>query len=83
MQVHRTHLEIFEGRSLPGSLRNWFNDVWLGNVYRPFGACKRVPLRVFTCADTHRHTIVLSIVLSTVSAISQSCSAPLQQHSKP
>ena len=43
MQVHRTHLEIFEGRSLPSSLRNWFNDVWLGNVYRPFGACKRVP----------------------------------------
>jgi hypothetical protein len=37
--IHRTHLDIFGGQSLPSSFQNWYNDVWLGNVYRPFGAC--------------------------------------------
>jgi len=37
--VHRTHLEIFNGQSLPTTFQNWYNDVWLGNVYRAFDAC--------------------------------------------
>ena len=37
--IHRTHLDIFGGQSLPSSFQNWYNDVWLGNVYRPFAAC--------------------------------------------
>lgn len=36
--VHRTHMEIFQGVSLPESFQNWYNDVWLGNVYRSFRA---------------------------------------------
>jgi hypothetical protein len=32
--IHRTHLDIFDGKSLPDSFQNWYNDVWLGNVYR-------------------------------------------------
>eukprot|EP00288_Rhodomonas_lens_P015365 CAMPEP_0177700896 /NCGR_PEP_ID=MMETSP0484_2-20121128/6332_1 /TAXON_ID=354590 /ORGANISM="Rhodomonas lens, Strain RHODO" /LENGTH=189 /DNA_ID=CAMNT_0019212113 /DNA_START=465 /DNA_END=1034 /DNA_ORIENTATION=+ len=37
--VHRTHMEIFQGVSLPPTFQNWYNDVWLGNVYRPFAGC--------------------------------------------
>ncbi|EKX53972.1 hypothetical protein GUITHDRAFT_160761 [Guillardia theta CCMP2712] len=37
--VHRTHLHIFNGQTLPSTFQNWYNDVWLGNVYRAFDAC--------------------------------------------
>lgn len=33
----RVHLDIFgSSNSLPLVFQNWYNDVWLGNVYRPF-----------------------------------------------
>jgi hypothetical protein len=47
VMVHRTHLDIFDGKFFPTEIKNWYCDDWINGIYSRL----RLPLE-YRCSNT-------------------------------